>query len=213
MHIVIPAQSFSRAKSRLSSVWSNEQRANAARTMLGGVLDALLASDGGHSVYVLSDDADVRRFAASRGAQGIADRPDVQGHGKQLRAFADTLDDDANLLVLMSDLPLLDAHAMQNLLSDCHHANVLLAPDRLQMGTNAAYFRGRACRDLHFGHEDSFVRHQHAHREKEKLIIHESPAFQFDLDSPEDLLELQQWQRRHRPQDEDLARCLWGSHA
>lgn len=213
MHIVIPAQSFSRAKSRLSDVWSENQRANAARSMLGGVLDALQACDGDHTIYVLSDDADVRRFAISRGAQGIADRPDVHGHGNQLRAFAGTLDDQAELLVLMSDLPLMDAPAMQNLLSDCHHADVLLAPDRLRMGTNAAYFRGRACRDLHFGFEDSFARHQNAHRDKERLIIHESPTFQFDLDSAEDLAKLQQWQRRHRPYDEDLARCLWGSHA
>lgn len=213
MHIVIPAQSFTRAKSRLSDVWSSTQRADAARNMLGGVLKALNGCQGEKRVYVLSDDADVRSFATSHGAQGIADRPDIHGHGAQLRAFAHTLDDEDGLLVLMSDLPLMNATAMQSLLNDCGRADVLLAPDRRRMGTNAAYFRRRSCRDLHFGHHDSFLRHQRAHQESARLIIHESPAFHFDLDSAEDLAELQQWQRTHRPHDEDLTRCLWGSHA
>lgn len=213
MHIVIPAQNFARAKSRLSDVWSADQREYAACWMLQRVLGALNACQRSRSVYVLSDDAEVRAVASSHGAQGVSDRPDIQGHGAQLRAFADTLDDDEGLLVLMSDLPLVEADAMQNLLEACHKANVLLAPDRYRMGTNAAYFRTRECRDLHFGHHDSFVRHRNAHTQRARLLIHESPAFQFDLDSADDLVALQRWQRAHRPHDEELARCLWGSHA
>lgn len=213
MKIVIPAQRFEHAKSRLQDAWSPAERADHAKWMLTRVLSAIEGAGKLSQTWVLSDDADVRAFAQERGASAQADRPNIDGHGAQLRAVADALDDTTGLLVLMSDLPLMTADALKELLTACATADVVLAPDRHTLGTNAAFFATRTHRRLHFGHTDSFVRHRRACHDDARLIIHKAPAFQYDLDSPQDLQVLQQWQRRYAPEDDALARCLWGSHA
>lgn len=214
MHIVLPVQRFTRAKSRLSSVWSEDQRAYAARWMFERVLTALRgATHDAHHITVLSDDAEVRSVAESHGAQTVADDPALGGHGAQLAAFAEGIRASDPLLVLMGDLPLITASAVEALLIACTRTDVLLAPDRHMMGTNAAYFLNRYHRHLHFGHADSFVRHRRACAIDARVAIHKAPAFRYDLDSSEDLRALQDWQRVYAPDDEELARCLWGSHA
>jgi len=215
MQIVIPAQRFARAKSRLRPVWSDAQRAHAAQWMLERMLNALRqsAASKNHQVIVLTDDDGVCDIARAHNAIGLKDDPSIAGHGEQLLAFANKLPATESLLVLMGDLPLIDVRSMQDLLAACQSADVLLAPDRHAQGTNAAYFANAQHRRLHFGHADSFLRHRAACRADARVVVHDAPAFRHDLDAPEDLRALQEWQRTHAPQDEALARFLWGSQA
>lgn len=213
MRIILPAQRFEHAKSRLADVWTRAERARNAQWMLERVLTSIKSCGAIGQTTVLSDDAEVRAVAEAHGAQAQKDHPKIQGHGAQLRAFGDALPADEALLILMSDLPLLDADALRAFLASCAAADVVLAPDRHDMGTNAAYFATHAHRRLHFGHEDSFLRHRGDLATNARLRIHRAPAFQYDLDAPEDLRVLQQRQQDHAPDDEELARCLWGSHA
>lgn len=213
MDILIPAQRFEHSKSRLSARYSEAQRSQLSQTMLERVLDAFVSATVSARVHVLSNDAHVLEFAKELGAYPTNDRPNVRGHGNQLRAFADQLPDHRALLVVMSDLPLITPDDAQAILHACEDASVLVAPDRHRLGTNAAYFRDASCRELHFGHADSFLRHEAAHAQRASYRCFESPAFQLDLDEPEDLDALRAWTGQPFAQDEALARWLCGSHA
>lgn len=213
VQVVIPAQRFSCAKSRLAGIWSPERRAFCARWMLARSLQALQNQPWVASVTVLSNDAEVLAFAQEYGAQGAMDRPEIRGHGAQLQAYADALSTEAALLVLMGDLPLLRPAVVSEFFERCVDHDVVLAPDRHDLGTNAAYFAHERHRKLHFGHADSFVRHRQAVRTDARLYVTRAPEFQLDLDSPEDLDALGCWARRYAPEDEELARFLDGSHA
>lgn len=213
VHVVIPAQCFTRAKSRLAGIWSQERRAFCARWMLTRSIQALQTQGWAEAITVLSDDSEVLEFAGELGAKPAADRAEIQGHGAQLQAYADALDDDVALLVLMSDLPLMHPAAIAEFFEHCADHDVVLAPDRHDLGTNAAYFAHRRHRHLHFGHRDSFLRHHKAVRDDARYHVMRAPAFQMDLDSPDDLQAVQRWAQVHAPEDEELARCFWGSHA
>lgn len=213
MDILIPAQRFSQSKSRLSTRFSEAERSELSRSMLGRVLDAFISASPNARVHVLSNDPEVLDFSTLRGAQPAHDRPNVRGHGDQLRAFASALNEDQALLVVMSDLPLITPKDAQTILQACEDASVLTAPDRHQLGTNAAYFRDGSCRELHFGHADSFLRHEAAHAQRAGYRCFQAPAFQLDVDEPEDLDALCDFVAQRPDQDDALVRWLCGSHA
>lgn len=181
--------------------------------MLARVIDAFLSSELDLRVHVLSNDPDVLDFASQLGALPAHDRPNVRGHGDQLRAFASALAENDSLLVVMSDLPLMTRADAQAILHACEDASVLVAPDRHRLGTNAAYFRDASCRELHFGHADSFLRHEAAHAQRAGYRCFSSPAFQLDLDEPADLDALCAFTGPLPAQEDAFARWLCGSHA
>lgn len=213
MHILIPAQRFQHSKSRLSQQFDAEERSELSRWMLGRVLRSFAEAAPQSTLHVLSNDVEVLHFAKGFGASASHDRPNIVGHGNQLRAFAAEFPPQESLLVVMSDLPIISRASARTLIEQCHNHRVVLAPDRHRLGTNAAFFRDASCRQLHFGHADSFVRHQQAHQNHCGYACHEAPAFHFDLDELDDLQALRDWQLESDVQDDELTRWLAGSHA
>lgn len=214
LHVLIPAQGFTQAKSRLAPMLTPDEREALSRWMLQNMLDVLGGAADHIVTHVLSRDAVVHRLATATGARPAHDRPELRGHGDQLRAFADALPRDDALLVLMSDLPLFDAAAFDALLAACADADVLLAPDRHALGTNAAYFASGAVRRLCFGHADSFERHLGAVPAEARVRVFRAPAFEFDLDLPEDLVAVRDAIRARGYGLSSAPACLGeGSHA
>lgn len=216
LQILIPAQSFPHSKSRLREHLGPDERAAISQGMLRRMLTVLCQPAQPWKITVLSNDDHVRSFAESHGAHSLPDFPKVQGHGAQLRAFAEQLAPTTPLLIFMSDLPLFDIDAFHALLQACEDSDILLAPDRFDQGTNAAYFSNAAFRRLAFGHADSFQRHLDAAPPDARLTVHRAPAFQYDIDVVDDLEALRRWLCAHRQLSLDtaeLVRWLAGSHA
>lgn len=214
LHVLIPAQGFTQAKSRLAPMLAPGEREALSRWMLHNMLRVLGGAAERIVTHVLSHDDEVHRLATASGARAAHDRPRLRGHGDQLRAFADALPEADALLVLMSDLPLFDAAAFEALSLACADADVLLAPDRHALGTNAAYFADGSVRRLCFGHEDSFERHLSAVPPRARVRVFRAPAFEFDLDVPEDLAAIRAQLRARGYGLSSAPDCLAeGSHA
>jgi 2-phospho-L-lactate guanylyltransferase (CobY/MobA/RfbA family) len=98
------------------------------------------------------------------------------------------------VLLLSSDLPLVDEAALRRLLAatDVPGSLVVAAPADGRQGTNALYLRPPGDFSLHFG-EASLPRFaEEARLRGRRFIVHEDPSLALDLDEPSDL---EAWRR------------------
>lgn len=163
-------------KSRLSDVLSVEEREELCRAMLADVCRAV--EDAGHSPVVL----------ATRELDDHALERDVRVAPQDLTPAVNDLLDDVTppLGVLVADLPLADADAVDRLASG--DADVSLAPG-LAGGTNGFVVRGEGFRVDYHG--TSYLDHLENARDA-RLSVGEVDSFRLavDLDRPEDLVEV-----------------------
>jgi 2-phospho-L-lactate guanylyltransferase len=179
---VIPAKDYARAKSRLAPMLDLQDRRDLARELFLHV--ASTASEVVDRVAVLTDSAEVAADAHALGALVLPDRR--QALGPLVDDGLAALSGD-RALVLMGDLPLLDADALRRLLQK----DAAVVPDRHRLGTNALLTplpSGPTC----FGNIDSFVRHSASYAE------HTCDRMAWDIDLPEDVKAID-WRACPRP--------------
>ncbi len=163
--------------------------------MLDGVVRAALGTASRARVTVISPDpdalADVGRLDPS--IRLIYQDPDRPGLNPALEqaAYAVRAGGGSAVLILPADLPLVSSADIDNLLR--RDAPVVIAPDRHGSGTNALMVRLDAFGEpfvFRFG-EGSYAKH---HDEAARLGVDAMTAISlgtsFDLDTPEDLQEL-----------------------
>lgn len=163
-------------KTRLSEVLSVEEREELCRTMLSDVCHAI--EDAGHKPVVL----------ATRDLDDHAVEHDVRVAPKDLTPAVNELLDDVKppLGVLVADLPLADADAVDRLASG--DADVSLAPG-LAGGTSGFVVRSAGF-EVDF-HGTSYLDHLENARDA-GLSVEEVDSFRLavDVDRPEDLVEV-----------------------
>lgn len=207
---LIPSQRFSDAKSRLQHLLSPQERASLAQEMLEHVLSTIALLDADVHPVVLTNDAQVQSVARRMNALTQPDNPTLQGHGAQLAHAIHQVPGDEAVLVLMTDLPLLQKEDIQEMLRAGELCRAVLAPDRRNLGTNAALFPTPKMRRPHFGNWDSFVRHVNDFQSVgvEPAIV-ERLGFSHDLDDEDDLSAI----LAQSPPTASLSRSLRGFHA
>jgi 2-phospho-L-lactate guanylyltransferase len=193
--IVIPIRSLSDSKTRLSPVLDPAARSALTREMLDRVVRAALGAVSRAEVVVISPDpdalAEVGRVDPSiRLILQDSKRPGLNPALEQV-ATAMRESGVSTILILPADLPLVSSADIDNLLR--RDAPVVIAPDRHRMGTNALMVRLDAFGEpfvFQFG-EESFGKHQdEAARLGVDAVTATAPGTSFDLDTPEDLAQL-----------------------
>lgn len=189
---LVPIKCFTRAKSRLDAILTMEERESLARAFCTHVLSELrsCARSGDLSgVMVVTDCADVEAAARDAGAEVMRDGAE----GGLAPIVDDALAKLAmrgarGAIVLMSDLPCLDAREVRDLARALAESPVVLAPDRHDEGTNALGLSPPNRFPTCFGRRDSFVRHRTRAAEAGiDAAIRRSGGLALDVDSPEDL--------------------------
>jgi 2-phospho-L-lactate guanylyltransferase len=191
---LVPVRSFKSGKSRLAGV-GPVAREQLARALCDHVLATLAATPGIAGIAVATDGDDVAEAAIAHGASVIFDPPK---HGGP--SFAAILDRGLDLLtargaaaaaIVMADLPRLATDDVAALLAGLDGADVVLAPDRYQLGTNALALALPAPLATCFGHGDSYARHLAAAIERGLgTATCVRAGLGFDLDWPDDLAAL-----------------------
>ncbi len=201
---LVPARCFRTGKSRLAAD-PHVDSARIARSLFDRVAGVLAGSRSLAGLLVATDGADVAAAAAQHGADVLFDEPfdhperaaerRVEGRtglaaiidrglaqlaGRGVRAA----------IVVMADLPMFVPSDVEQLCRALVTADLVLAPDRELLGTNALAVRLPAPIATRFGNRDSFPRHLTASGELRLAVVH-SPGLAFDLDQPADLEELQ----------------------
>lgn len=155
---IIPVKHLSRAKSSLSPALTLAQRRELVLCMLADVLNAVRNARSVAGAIVVSPDEEVLKSARASGALDIPE-PDV-GLNKALElAIEHAIAKGAmSILILPSDLPLLRAADIENIISMASSPRaVVIAPSKGN-GTNALFLRPPDVMNLRFGGE-SFPAH------------------------------------------------------
>jgi 2-phospho-L-lactate guanylyltransferase len=203
---LVPLKARERAKSRLATVLSPEQRARLFFGLAERVIQVLQATRGIDSVAVVTASAEIAVFARSLGAVPILQSDDF-GMSAAFDLAIDELQQEKprRVLMLPGDLPLISSSALEAVLGASGTGpGVVVVPDRHRVGTNALLCNPPRALAPCFGGR-SFERHLAAAKTAGMTAhVLELEALALDLDHPEDLDHL-----RHR--DSALAAQLLGS--
>lgn len=182
---LIPVRSFSTGKSRLSGLGAG--RCDLARALFAHVHSVVAACPAFSGVLVASNGDDLaglaRDILLDAGPDPLATIVD-RGLAALVARGADAA------VVVMADLPLLAAGDLLRMVAALETADVVAAPDRDHLGTNALGLRLPAAPTC-FGNPDSYPRHVAAARAAGlRLATIDRDGLAFDLDGPADLADL-----------------------
>lgn len=184
--IIMPVKPFAESKRRLADVLTPDTRIALSRGHFLHVLALATARAPAAATLVISRSDDVLALARAAGAQGLAEVG--QDHNAAIRQGLRhaAMAGHAPVLVLSSDLPLLqddDLAAMLALRGDV----VGIAPDRMGQGTNALFLprpdRIAPC----FGPGSRAAHETAARRAGAGIAIVERRGLATDIDTPADL--------------------------
>ena len=198
LHVVVPARSLTGGKARLGGSLDAEERESLIVGMLTHVLAVLREWRPAIAVHVVSLDPATLTLAESLGATPL--RQTGEGLNEALREAreAAVAAGATALLVLPADLPLLGREGLDRLLDAADaalaagsgHPLVVIAPSDARSGTNALLLAPPSVIEPCFGPHslEAHVRAAAAAGATLQLVV--DPAFGFDLDTPEDLQQL-----------------------
>ena len=186
---VLPIKNFGTVKQRLAGIMSQAERTGLFTASCRDVLAALTSCRSLGGVLVVTADPEAVAIAQCFGARVLRE-PKNRGHTSASSLGAATLAAEgvAGMLQVPGDLPLLTAGDIDAVLAAHGTAPaVTIAPSGDEKGSNAVASSPPGFLPLRFG-DDSFHPHCAAARGLgvEPAIVRR-PAFQLDLDTPEDL--------------------------
>jgi 2-phospho-L-lactate/phosphoenolpyruvate guanylyltransferase len=185
---LVPVKPLALAKSRLGGALDPVARRGLAERMLAHVLRVLVQSGAVERVAVITRDPEAAAFVSGHGAQVLAEPP-LRDLNAIVDAGVEALGElgARRVLVLMGDLPWLEAADVSRLVALSEEGAVVLSPDHLELGTNALVLAPRMMWTC-FGSPDSFARHSaRAVAAGLPLEIHRSESVARDVDTPRDL--------------------------
>lgn len=184
---IIPVKRLVEAKSSLSEALTLVQRRELVLRMLADVLNAIRGARSIVGTIVVSPDEEVLKFARANGAFGVVE-PGIELN-KALKLAVDyaVVEGASSVLILPSDLPLLRAADVENIISMASSPrDIVIAPSK-DNGTNALFLQPPDVMNLRFGGE-SFPSHLAGARAVGvRLHIYRSFNVATDVDGMEDL--------------------------
>ena len=186
---IVPIKPLRRAKSRLATVLSREERSALSRDMLVHILEVLSEVTSIECTLVVSRDTEALALAREYGARTVSEwgTPDLNPALIRATIVAQQYGV-SGVLVLPADLPLITSEDVEALIARASQPPVVvIAPDRHGSGTNALLARPPGLIEYDFGPE-SFQRHVERAREAGiRVEICKLSSIGLDVDIPEDL--------------------------
>ncbi len=186
---IVPVKPLRRGKSRLSGVFSSEERFSLNRKLLKKTIRTLTDVPEIGQVLVVSRDHAALVIARDLGAKTVLEdgAPELNIALTRATIIASNYAT-RGVLIMPADLPLVTVGDIQCLINKSKEPPVVvISPDRHHRGTNALLVCPPGIIAYHFG-EKSFEKHcQIAKDAGARLEICELPSLTLDLDIPEDL--------------------------
>ena len=186
---VLPIKNFNNVKQRIAGIMTQPERTGLFMASCQDVLQALTSCRSLGGVLVVTCDPRAEEIATRFGAQVLRE-PENRGHTSASSLGAAMLAEEGvtGMLQVPGDLPLLSPEDIDAVLAAHGPAPaVTIAPSGDEKGSNAVASSPPDFLPLRFG-DDSF--HPHcatARRLGVEPVIVRRPAFELDLDTPQDL--------------------------
>jgi 2-phospho-L-lactate/phosphoenolpyruvate guanylyltransferase len=182
-HAYVFVKPLALGKSRLAGALSASRRELLAAAMLAQTLAAALEADSIRSTTVVGGDETVRQLSEASGARWRPEAgTDLNG---SLRAVIASAAEGTRVLYLPADLPLLTPDDLEALLAAGDE--VVLAPDRWMVGTNAMLVPAGVGFEPALGQGSLSLHVAEAQRLGLTPTTVETPGLAFDVDTPDDL--------------------------
>lgn len=179
--IIIPIRSMSQGKSRLAGVLSPAARATLVDRMFRHVLGV---AERFGPTWVVSRDPELLGLST----QPIPEQGD--GLNPAVEQAAATVPEDGPVLALNADLPLLTAADLQAMTALLERADVIAAPDRTGIGTNALLLARPRIIPYRFGGSSLAAHRGEAEAKRFRFTACCRPGLATDIDRPQDLRHL-----------------------
>ncbi len=195
---IVPVKPLRRGKTRLAGVLSEDEREILNLSLIGHTLQVIKQVQGIEQILVVSSDTAVLALAREQGARTVME----DGHpGLNMALHRATMVAQMysaqGVLIIPSDLPLLTPGDIDELIHQSDEPPVVvIAPDRRKKGTNALLIKPTGLISYQFG-DDSFSKHcSQVEKFNLNLKIVMSETLGLDLDYPEDLELLKQYEQK-----------------
>lgn len=184
--VLIPVKRFDRAKTRLSSALSPDERRVLSERFLIRTLDLAKRVAGVDQVVIVTSDPRAIAIAEDQHVAVVEER--VADLNQALRLGRDGLlaaRPRLDLMVLPTDLPLATPEALDSMFA--RSADVGIAPDEKRSGTNVLRLRGRAASEFQFrfGPNSFDIHCRQAVERGLSLDVFADPGLAFDIDTAE----------------------------
>ncbi len=189
--VIVPVKDLSKAKERLSSVLSQEDRTALAYAMLEDVLTAVQGSKLADRSFVVTMDRRAIEIALSYGIEVIEETEQKgESHSVDYASRISIEKGAESVLVIPGDAPLITSEDIDSVLEKERETPcVILVPARDDFGTNAILRKPPDAIPSRFG-DDSFRKHMDEAKERG---IHcdtfRNSRIALDIDQPDDLAE------------------------
>lgn len=192
---IVPVKTLRRGKSRLSGVLTEDERKHLIQTLLANTLKTLSSVPEISQTLVVSSDSAALALARDLGARTVQEdgTPELNMALRRATVVAKVYATDG-VLILPADLPLLRVEDIRTILLHAYPPPVVvIVPDRHRDGTNALFTSPAGLISYSYG-PGSFKKHCESAKELgARLEICEIPTVALDLDLPEDLDLLKQY--------------------
>lgn len=186
---VVPVKPLRIAKSRLSGVLSEDERAALSQNLVTRTLKTLASVPEINQILVISRDTTVLAFAHEMGLRTIQEdsNSDLNVALQRATIFAQ-FSGASQLMIVPADLPLMTTADIIYAASKANRPPVMvIAPDRRKDGTNLLLISPVGSMDYYFG-PGSYQQHVvHAKESGMRVEILDRPTLALDLDLPDDL--------------------------
>lgn len=187
--VIIPVKPLHRAKSRLATVLSPEERSKLAEDLFRHVLGVVKNVPQVAGTLVISRDPKVLAIARDYGAHTVQESGAPELNSALMRATNVVATwRAAAVLVLPADLPFVNEEDVRSIIElGRMNMSMVIATDRNQDGTNAMLIRPPALIPYMYG-TGSFKRHMESARAAGATVrVYASTRLMLDIDVPEDL--------------------------
>jgi 2-phospho-L-lactate guanylyltransferase len=187
---ILPVKARVNAKQRLADFLTAAQREALARVMFEEVLEKMMAARGIDRVVVATSDAAAAAHARQRGVL-VFEESEQRGHSHSAdRAARRAMELGATTVLLLPiDVPLATTAEIESLAAAAR-PGIIIVPSADGTGTNALVRTPPDAIESRFG-KDSFRAHMEQARARGIAAeVMRPPGIVFDIDTPEDVLEL-----------------------
>jgi 2-phospho-L-lactate guanylyltransferase len=185
--VIIPVKRLDNAKSRLSSLLTDEERKQFCLKMLEDVLRTMKSVKLAHETVVVGKDPIVLQMAKNFEVAYLKERK--RGLNKTVSGAIDWCMEKGatSVLILPADIPLVAPADLNRIFTLGEKASMVISPSKNGKGTNALLLTPPNISPTFYG-PHSFQRHvKEASKLKISLRIYRSPRIALDIDTFEDL--------------------------